>query len=49
MVLDELSAWVASVSDAVPSEVRDMARAIVGEMAEPMPAPAAAGLGVFEP
>ena len=45
MALDELSAWVASVPDAVPSEVRDMARAIVGEMAEPMRRLQQLGLG----
>ena len=46
MALDELSAWVASVPDAVPCKVRDMARAIVGEMAEPMRRLQQLGLGI---
>lgn len=36
MTLDELAAWAPSVPDAVPCELRDMTKAIVGEMAEPI-------------
>lgn len=45
MTLDELAAWAPSVPNAVPCELRDMAKTIVGEMAEPIRRLQQLGLG----
>lgn len=45
LTLDELALWAPTVPDAVPEEVRDMARAIVSEMAEPIARLEQLGLG----
>ena len=45
MTLDELDAWVRTVPDSCPDELRDMARTIVADMLEPMVRLQQLGLG----
>lgn len=45
MTLEELAAWAPSVPNAVPCELRDMAKTIVGEMADPIRRLQQLGLG----
>jgi len=45
MTLDELAAWIPTVPDACPEDLRAMARTIVADMAEPMERLQQLGLG----